>query len=232
MVDYGGGVACEQVALSKKSLSANVYNHQKVTAAHAMVRDLIKMIIRGEADVNGKKYDNPASFWAVTDWDICAGTTNSEKGQVLQKKIAGRILPRRALGIAHHTMENEDSKKNLALFFQQMRKEQENENDGLRNKIAEVADLEPLNVYVSVSKIPSFHEMLEGKCRYPGGDIGEIYERFHKGTDVYGLRRDISYIYALDCEQEKVAEAAKEVLGSDEYGPLTFNGTATASFEG
>ncbi len=40
----------------------NVYNHQKVMAAHELARDLIHLIIREGMDINGKRYDDPSLF--------------------------------------------------------------------------------------------------------------------------------------------------------------------------
>jgi HD superfamily phosphohydrolase len=229
IVNYSGGVAYEQIAMSKKSLNVNVYNHQKVMAAHELARDLINMVLKGEMDIHGQKYDNPSLLLGITDWDLLAGSTKSKKGVALQKKIAGRILPRRALKIAEHTLE-EKNERGLRHFFNKVNEDEKHGKDDFRGAVADLAKVNKEEVFLAVPDVPTTRELMEGKCQFPDGKIEDIGNHFAGAVESYGLRREISYVFALK-DIKKVGEAAKAVLRSSEYGALSFTEGATACLE-
>jgi HD superfamily phosphohydrolase len=230
IVTYAGGVAYEQVAMSKKSLNVNVYNHQKVMAAHEMARDLVHGILKGHIKVNGMKYDDPALFLNMTDWDLLGGSTSSDTAGLLQKRIAHRYLPRRALRVATHTLEP-GTGPGLREFYRRLEDDERHGYRDFREAIAEIAGIDVSNIYVAVPKVPNTRELMEGKCIFPDGSVDDIGNHFAGAVESYGLRREVSYVYAMGTPVKKVADAAKQVLETEKYGSLRFRENATAGLD-
>ena len=230
IVTYAGGIAYEQIAMSKKSLNVNVYNHQKVMAAHEMARDLVHGILKGDIEVNGMKYDDPALFLNITDWDMLGGSMSSHTANQLQKKLACRYLPRRALRVATHTLEP-GSGPGLREFYRRLEGDERHGYRDFREAIAQTAKIDVLNTYVAVPKVPNTRELMEGKCIFPDGSVDDIGNHFAGAVESYGLRREISYVYAIGTPVEKVADAAKQVLETEKYGSLRFKESATAGLD-
>lgn len=230
IVSYAGGVAYEQIAMSKKSLNVNVYNHQKVMAAHEMARDLVHGILGGQIKINRKVYNDPSLFLRITDWELLAGWTNSGIGGGIQRRIATRHIPRRALRIATHTLEK-SSVPNLRQFYESLTSDERHGYRDFRKAVAETAGVDMTNIYVAVPKVPNTRELMEGKCMFPDGSIEDIGDHFAGGVESYGLRREVSHVYSMGVPANQISSAAMQVLENDRYGALKFTSNATVGLE-
>lgn len=102
IVDSGSLSALEQVSIGKAQLYSQVYHHQKIRAAAAVIhRLLIRLREIGTEPVPGFSFDDPATYLLVDDTDVLGGEWDDAEVDRLIGNLKDRVLPKRALVLTY-----------------------------------------------------------------------------------------------------------------------------------
>lgn len=104
VVRASGTTALEQILFNKIQLTVNIYHHQKVRAADAMLTCFVERLKAIGGDGAGLSLDNPVDFLRHTDWEwLYKASADDEYLNRITERIKTRRLLKRALVICRAT---------------------------------------------------------------------------------------------------------------------------------
>ena len=102
IIDSGSLSALEQVYIGKSQLYSQVYHHQKVRAAAALVHRLFVRLQSLEREpIDGHSFKDPETYLALEDPDILSQNWEDKQASEYQRKLKNRELPKRALVLTY-----------------------------------------------------------------------------------------------------------------------------------
>jgi HD superfamily phosphohydrolase len=209
-VDITGVTSLEQLLFSKMLLFSVVYHHHKVRASFLAMKALFEQMDVNGWTINERYFRKPVDFLEIDDYDVLNNLHPIPELRAATRRLKNRVLPRGALLLAFHTVEDPESWQTLMSIAGSKA-----EQNQIRLDIANAIGSPHYEVHVDIPRPPSFKKISDqGLVRISSRSTVSLEDVYPTSgwVEAYSENRYKAYVFAPREKAESAARAALDIL--------------------